>query len=245
LQKLIDVANNYLNEHDLNFNAQKTKCTIFGKCFFVQNPSWYLGGSTLGCETSFEYLGAVMSEKSLCRIEKRIKACRQSFYAINRASKNCNPQVVTYLWKAAIQPCLTYANECFLLRQCETLSMEKLQAKLIKCALHLSKYSFTTPLMNALNIKRISVITEVNCLKLLRCIMCTSTRGRVLYFDMLKYNVNVKTDLLTRSKRICHSRNVTLTRLLTDDSRINCLNSNITNGGLVDSLKQCFCNYIV
>ncbi len=39
LQTLIKCANHYINEHGLAFNASKTSCVIFGKCYFEQ-PKW-------------------------------------------------------------------------------------------------------------------------------------------------------------------------------------------------------------
>lgn len=205
------------------------------------NPSWNLGGSELECTNNFEYLGAVMSEKSSYHTDKRITSCRRSFYSIQNAGKNCNPHVVSYLWKAAIQPCLTYANECIPLRKSDIQSMDKIQAKLIKCSLGLSKYSFTSPLLSALHVKKIVNIVEENSVKILKRIMYGNSRGRLLYFEMMKCNNGDKMNLLSRVRHTCTKKNVSFISSMLSDVKFRAMPFN--NDGLVDSLKQCFENF--
>ncbi len=62
LQTLIRCANHYITEHGLAFNASKTSCVIFGKCYFEQ-PKWFLNGTELKCDNEMKYLGAILSKK--------------------------------------------------------------------------------------------------------------------------------------------------------------------------------------
>ena len=145
---------------------------IFGKCVLELHPSWNLGGNILECTESFECLGAVMSNKSSHHIAKRLKACRQGFYSLQSAgmhNRGCNPRIVSYLWKAALQPTITYANECFSTRNYDIHEMEKL----LKCSLGLSKYSntCTSPFLDSLSVKHILNVTDSNSLKLFKKII--------------------------------------------------------------------------
>ena len=235
LQSLIDKASIYLNDHGLRFNAEKTKCCIFGKCF-LETASWSLNGKLLECTDNFEYLGACMSNKSKYHVDKRMKSCRQSFFSLQSAMKKCNPYIISHLWKAAVQPTLLYANECVPLRKVDVNNMDKLQAKLLKCSLSLSKFSLSSPLLSALNVKYVTRVRDQNCIKLLRRIMYGTSRGRQFYFDLLAAGATDAT-LLAR----CNNGAVSLFSLLLDD-KIHTNICNVSNDGLVDSIKQCF-NY--
>ena len=242
LQKLIDVANDYLSDHGLNFNAGKSKCKIFGKCFLEPHPSWNLGGNILECTESFEYLGAVMSNKSSHHTAKRLKACRQGFYSLQSAgmhSRGCNPRIVSYLWKAALQPTLTYANECFSMRNYDMYEMEKMQARLLKCSLGLSKYSYTSPLLDSLSVKRILNVTDSNSLKLFKKIVTGTSKGKDFYLSKMHFATDC--DLYSRCKKICEKKQLSLVRFLFNENVLR--NDFKQSDGLVDSLKMCFDDY--
>jgi hypothetical protein len=176
-----------------------------------------------------------MSNKPNCHVDKRMKSCRQSFFSLQSAVKNCNPYIVSHLWKAVVQPTLLYANECVPLRKVNLNSMDKLQAKLLKCSLSLSKFSLTSPLLSALNVNYVAKVRDQNCLKLLKRIMYGTSRGRKFYVNLLAAGA-IDTTLLSRCK------NVTLFSFLLNDN-IQMKSHAATNDGLVDSIRQCFNNY--
>ena len=71
----------------------------------------------------------------------------------------------------SMQPILFYANDCVNMSKVDLLKMEKLQAKLIKASLGLSKHMRTTPLIQALDIKSLYTLSTISSLKLYRNVM--------------------------------------------------------------------------
>ena len=51
----------------------------------------------------------------------------------------------------------------------------------MKCSLGLSKYSFTSPLLDSLFVKRIVNVTEANSLKLFKKIITGTSKGKEFY----------------------------------------------------------------
>ena len=178
-----------------------------------------------------------MSNKSKYHAEKRMKSCRQSFFSLQSAMKNCNPYIISHLWKAAVQPTLLYANECVPLRKVDVNNMDKLQAKLLKCSLNLSKFSLSSPLLSALNVKYVTRVRDQNCIKLLKRIMYGTSRGRTFYFNLLAAGATDAT-LLSR----CSNGAISIFSVLLNDS-IHTNVRTVFNNGLVDSIKQCFSYY--
>ena len=52
LQKIINIASDYINKHGLRFNPHKTSCLIMGANPFVTPPIWTMEGETLNIETT-------------------------------------------------------------------------------------------------------------------------------------------------------------------------------------------------
>ena len=243
LQYLIDKANNYITSYGLRFNAEKTKCATFGKCFLNPKPAWNINGAILQQCNNFDYLGAVMSANSSFHVDKRLHSCRQSFYCLQNIVKGCDPNVLAFIWKTVLQPCLTYGNECMPMRNGDMSNMEKLQARLIKCALCLGKFCYTSPLLKALRINRISQICDNNALNLLKRVMYDDSRGKQLYNTFLCKS-SCTSSLLSRCIAISKNRNVSLFRFLTSNQSAKysvVINNNCD--GLVDSLRNCFSDY--
>ncbi len=81
LQTFIKCANHYITEHGPAFNASKTSCVIFGKCYFEQ-PKWFLNETELKCDNEMKYLGAILSKKYHTYQQERLKASRKAFYGL-------------------------------------------------------------------------------------------------------------------------------------------------------------------
>ena len=252
LQCLLDYASDYVTKHGLRFNSDKTFCITFGKQYLTPSPKWYLQNDLLKCEESIQYLGAVLSNSTVAHKEKRIKSCRNGFFKLQCAGLHRNgakPNIVSYLWKTAIQPILTYANECQPLRLHELLEMDKLQAKLVKSSLGLSKYLRSSPLLNALNISTILRTCEKNAMNLLKSILYGSSSCKDFYFYLWSSpSQKAKCDtLLSRNMNYCVKYNISLVKYVLDDQftkQCHKLFKPVTvDDGLVDSLRMLFTNF--
>ena len=58
---LIDRAVEYIRNHGLRFNPDKSECMLFGKCPFTAIPRWTMNNKYLNVAPSIKYLGT-----SLC-----------------------------------------------------------------------------------------------------------------------------------------------------------------------------------
>jgi hypothetical protein len=79
-------------------------------------------------------------------------------YILQRAGLRKNdsqPATVAHIWSAAIRPILMYGTKSLFLTKTALSELDKLQAKLLKTALGLSRYCWSTPLLNARNKKPI------------------------------------------------------------------------------------------
>ncbi len=70
-----------------------------------------------------------------------------------------------------IQPILLDSTQSLPLSKSDIVEMNKLEAKLIKCALGFTKYYRTTPLLNAMNVNKIANLRNVYTVDLLKSIL--------------------------------------------------------------------------
>ena len=222
LQRLINNANEYITENGLSFNATKTECVTFGKCHLEPSPSWSLNGTKLSEETKLSYLGAVLSNDNHAHVHKRMQACRQKFFSLQGAGMCPNgvkPNVAAHLWKSALQPVLSYACQSLPLYKTDIQNMDKIQAKLIKTSLGLSKYMRTTPLLNALYINSISDVIDVYTLNMYKMIMFSNTGAKSLYTHILNSDSHAgrHNNLIRRVKKTCFLHDISLIRFLSND----------------------------
>ena len=163
LQSLIDVSRDYITSHGLNFNPSKTTCTTFGITHQVVKLTWILIGTKLKQDNAVTYLGTRLSNQAHDHIDNRITAARRALYGLHGAklcAKGANPCLIAHIYKTAIQRILTYGCSTLNLKHTDINELEKVQASLIKTALGLPKYSRNTPILRALNIKKISRIID-------------------------------------------------------------------------------------
>ena len=83
LQKLIDVAENYIKCHGLRFNPLKTQCIIYGKQYFVNDPTWPLDITTLTVTSEITYLGATLSNNIRIMLTNGLKPVEGHFILSN------------------------------------------------------------------------------------------------------------------------------------------------------------------
>ena len=180
-----------------------------------------------------------------------MKNCRTKFYMARNAGMYCNgvnPSIAAYLWKVAIQPSLLYGTECIPLRQSDKIMMDKLQAKLVKSALGLSKYLRSTALIKALNIKLCGSVIAGNTLRLFSSMLNDNSFLKPLYFYMLQHpaKINGCDNLLTRTDIICKVNCFSLVKcILHEDYVKSCKRVlfDAPRSGLVDSLKILLSNF--
>ena len=248
LQKLINFANTYVSSHGLSFNAKKSNTIVFGKCYLQPYPTWSINDCTISNVNEIDYLGAVLSNNCQNHVNRRIRKCRQAFYSLQGAGM-CNngvkPDVISYLWQTALQSIMLYSDECFDMRNTLLLDLEKLQGKLIKSSLGLSKYLRSSPLLAALGVRKIECLIQCQSVKLFNSIVLSKTRASNLYMHSLIRNNQI--GLLNRVKEICLKNELSLARVCTD--RLYCkkvcnkLKLLPRNDGVVDSCKALLNNF--
>ena len=62
LQKMINIATEYIENHGLKFKPHKTICHIMGQNPVTTVPRWYINGVSLDIEDKFTYLGSILGE---------------------------------------------------------------------------------------------------------------------------------------------------------------------------------------
>ena len=104
LQKLVNICDDYANEHDILYNAKKYVCMLINsKKFHVRSsPSIGVGSCTLGYVKSCKYLGCLIDEQ-LCDNVDIQKTSREIYARGNvliRRFSNCSqkePIATTFL----------------------------------------------------------------------------------------------------------------------------------------------------
>ena len=131
LQSMINLASKYITEHGLTFNATKTECSVFGKCTLLPKPCWYMDNIRLKEVPFVKYLGVHLSSQIPgIHVEKRIKACRNAFFALKGTGlcdKSSTPDTTAYVWNTAVRSVLTYGLQCVPLSTTSLAELESLQ----------------------------------------------------------------------------------------------------------------------
>ena len=228
LQKLIDVADGYIKSHGLRFNPLKTQCIIFGKHYFVNDPTWFLDKTVLTITNEIMYLGANLSNSGKTHVDKRIKACRRAFYTLQSTGLckgGVSPDTMSHIWKVAVQPVLSYATQSLFIRKSDCQALDRTQSRILKAALGLSKFCKNTPLLQALKIQKISDLISEFTLNLLKshfhnnaisCKFYSFLLRKHTLGDMVGHN-----DLITRCHNICQNNGISMWKYVFDDHYTN------------------------
>ena len=249
LQRMIDYCSTYITSHGLRFNPQKTECVVFGECSLEPHPTWALDGVLLNEVDNVKYLGVTLSRNNPdAHVNDRINACRRSFYSLQGAGfNNWNSDVdcTTYLWNAAVRPVLTYGLNCINMSKSTMSKVEKLQTKLLKAANCLHKFTKSTPLLNALNVRKIETTNEMNMLSLLKSSLCNSSRARKFYMHLIDMdmcgNLHGHCSLVNRVKSTCLKHDISFLKYVLDDnysSHCKSVMKTVKSDGLSDSVRQ-------
>ena len=97
------------------------------------------------------------------RVGEHILVCRAGL-----CKNGANIAAINEIWAKACGPILTYGCETINLRMKHCQDLDKLQSKLLKTALGLSKFARTNPLLEALEIPKISDVVDDNMLSLIK-----------------------------------------------------------------------------
>ena len=128
---------------------------------------------------SVNYLDVSLSHaKPNIHFDNRMNSRRKAYYAMQDAGfNNINSYIDTlsYIWKAAIRPVLTYCCNSMYISKKSLSNMEKVQTKLLKPSVGLQKYYKST---QALNVNKIETTVEISSLDLIRAIFCNVSRAR-------------------------------------------------------------------
>ena len=209
LQQLIDTAVSYVTDHGLRFSPDKTKCLLFGANPFDSIPNWKMNNTSLSVESNLTYLGAeIGSNSGKIHIEKRIRCAQRAFYSLQGSGlkfRGVLPETAMSIFKTVIHSTLSYGCTAIYLNKKCIYEMDKLQGKLIKTVLGLSKFCYTTPLLKALRVKPISQVINMFSLNLFRsCIMSnSSTSSFYSYLYHVRNRKYVGKTLIGRVMEFC------------------------------------------
>ena len=109
---------------------------------------------------------------------------------------------------------LLYSDDTIVLAENE----RKVRAKLLKSALGLPKFCHNTPLLQALKVKKIDNLLQVQQLSLIRNALLNKSKARTFYLHMFKRRTSyTDKNLLSRCLEICNAHRVSLTRYVFDE----------------------------
>ena len=90
-------------------------------------------------------------------MNKRIKSARQAFYSLQSAGlkyQGVSPETAMTVFCTAVESTLVYGCTSVFLSRKNQIALDRLQSNLIKCVLGLPKNCRTTPLMQALRVRK-------------------------------------------------------------------------------------------
>ena len=120
------------------------------------------------------------------------------------------------MFNVAIQPILTYGCTTLNFTRSSVKELDKVQAKLLKSALGLPKFCHNTPLLQALKVKKIDDLLQVQQFSLIRNALLNKSKARTFYLHMFKHGTShTDKNLLSQYLEICNAHRVSLTRYVT------------------------------
>ena len=94
------------------------------------------------------------------------------------------------MFNVAIQPILTYGCTTLNFTLSSVKELDKVQAKLLNSALGLPKFCHNTPLLQALKVKKIDNLLQVQQLSLIRNALLNKSKARTFYLHMFKHRTS-------------------------------------------------------
>ena len=252
LQKMINIASDYIHKHGLRFNPHKTSCLIMGANPFVTPPIWTMEGETLNIETQISYLGTVLGKKcGTSHCESRIRGATRAFYGLQGAGikfPGVAPHIIIDIYNTAIRSILTYGCTATYLTKTNLLKLDRYQGKIIKQCLGLNNRSRTTPLLKAMCVDPISVSVSATSMELLKACVLRNSLCQDFYCTILLKGNNYLKSSKTLAGRVSHScfeNDISIMKYIFDDkyssTQKKCVkqNSYVKSGldGLTESIR--------
>ena len=247
LQYLIDAADEYITQHGLRFNPQKTSCVTFGKSNFSKRQ-WYLQHQQLTEVSEVRHLGVILANDNKSHAETRIQAARRAFYSLQGAGlcvRGCSPHTIAHIYSAAVRPVLMYGMECVYQGNFVMDKVERTQSRFLKTALGLYSKCRTSPLLQALNIDKVKTSIEIQKLSLFKSMFMSSSRTNDLYKFLLSCSLRrglySKKNLVSSVIAICDKYDFSLARILTDKCYFSSCRTTMKSRsecGISDSVKH-------
>ena len=191
------------------------------------------------------YLGVVLSnESSKNHVYSRISSCRKAFYSLQNTGlckDGLNIKTSVFLWNIICQSSLTYGCESISLSKQNLIDIEKTQSKLVKCFVGIGKSYRSTPLLNALNIKKNSHIVFNQNINLFRNIFSTTSAAQKLNLYFINDNIDINGTLYSRVRNICNSFNLVFQNCIFNDVNLRDTFYSFPKcgeDGLIDSLRR-------
>ena len=243
LQKLIDIASTYVDQHGLRFNPAKTTCMTFGKQRLDSDPSWTIGGSSLSHEDCLLYLGTMLkNDLGEAHIHRRVQAAQRAFYSLQGAGLHFGglaPEVAADLYSVGVRTVLLFGCEAIHAKTSTLKKLESAQGKFVKSILGLPKHSKNTPVVSALKIPSIRQSVGLSCMKLLRSCILHHSNASAFYTHLLCNPSHVSPQSLV-SRALTHAKelNVDFIKFLFNDQYYR-LNSKVVcpSDGISDSIQ--------
>ena len=191
----------------------------------------------------------MLSSDPKLHFDTTIKSATRAFYGLQCAglcARGVATTVSAHMFNVAIQPILTYGCTTLNFTRSSGKELDKVQAKLLKSALGLPKFCHNTPLLQALKVKNIDNLLQVQ-LSLIRNALLNKSKARTFYLHMFKHGTS-HTDkkLLLRYLEICNTHRVSLTRYVFDEHYASKCERQIyavPQDGVVDSIRSLLYNY--
>ena len=159
--------------------------------------------------------------------DSRIAACRRAYYMLQPVGlhpRGLAPETISYVWRTALQPILTYAVQCVGISKTKLKEMDRIQARLLKSSLSISKYCRNTSLLQAMKVQPVSTLSDIYTLDLLSSHMKNNANGRTFYSYLLSHTsgqFSSHDNLVNRCMSICHDNLVNRCMSICHDNLVN------------------------
>ena len=159
LRKLLSVCDEFAIKWKLQFNPLKSLiyCTDNNR---LQESNFLIGGGNLKPVTDFEYLGLPIGNKTYINnfFEEKFRSVEKAFFTIRRVGIHKGfwfPNTLGFIYKQYCQSIFNYGLELISLSGSLLKQLDKRQSLILKMTLNLSKFSRSTPLLEALRVSSI------------------------------------------------------------------------------------------
>ena len=246
LQSLMNVANSYVKDCGLRFNANKTSCFIMGSNPFTTVPKWSIDNVSIKLQDNLNYLGAKLSKQGgAAHCDERAHKAINAFYALQGAGvkyPGIRAPIALELYCSAVRSVLEYGNSATCVNRTNMIKLDKMQNKFVRQCVGLHKYCHVSPLLKATGILPMSESIVVQTLDLLKMCMLNESVARDLYSEII-FNKFNKNTLINRASQLAVKNDVDLIRYIFNNNyycRIkHTMKGHVRPGtnGLVDTIR--------